>query len=204
MSDGAAERVVYDRVADAIGEALRTLAHDAANCAAVFDMEVSELSVDASGAADSLRAATERLRAHVQDLRALAAAKRSEGASLDEVLQLALRLLSRSARRDLTRTPGERVAFRVSASQLSLLLGLLVVLRAVLRPTEGAGLVRASAGPEDGRGAITLEVAMDAAAFDELLAIARGAFSELGVAEAAEARPGADAVRVLSLRFAAA
>lgn len=202
MSDGAVERVVYDRVADAVGEALRTLAHDAANCAAVFDMEVSELSGDASGAADSLRAATERLRAHVQDLRALAAAKRSEGASLDEALQLGLRLLSRSARRDLTRTPGERVAFRVGASQLSLLVGLLVVLRAVLRPTEGTGLLRASAGPDGGRGTITLEVAMDDAAFGELLAIARGAFSGLGEVEHVEARDGA--ARVLALRFPAA
>lgn len=181
MSDGASERAIYDRVADAFGEALRTLAHDAANCAAVFDMEVSELGgADATGAGDSLRAATDRLRSHVQDLRALAAAKRADGSAIDEVLSLALRLMSRSARRDLGRVGGERSACRVQAPQLTLLLGLLVTLRAIIKASDGAGLTSASALPTEGAGVITLDVTLTGAALDELRAIATGALGGLG------------------------
>jgi|GEM_PF-6901253 hypothetical protein len=201
MHGDASERLVYDRIADAIGEALRTLAHDAANCAAVFDMEVGEVTAVSPEAGDALVAATDRLRTHVQDIRTLAAAKGAEGASLEEVLTLALRLLSRTARRDLSRTPGERLACHVHAPQLPVLLGLLVVLREILRATGGAGLARASVAADGDSGVILLEVAMEEAPFAELLAIANGAFSQIARVAHLATRTEGDPVHVMAIGF---
>jgi hypothetical protein len=196
MSDAGPERATYDRVADAIAEALRTLAHDAANCAAVFDMEIGELGgADATGAGDSLRAATERLRAHVQDLRVFST--RRDATALDELLAFSLRVLSRSARRDLTRTAGDREACLVRGQQLPVLLSLLVVLRAILKATEGNGLRRASARPDKSEGTVTFEVAMDDAELEAVASVARGVVGGIGSATTATSDDG----QVLTLRF---
>lgn len=182
MTDGASDRETYERVADAMSDALRTLAHDAANCAAVFDMEVSELGAhDATGVGDSLRAATDRLKAHVSDLRSLAASRREGDAALDEVLALALRLLSRSARRDLARIPGERVQTRVRAPQILVLISTLIAVRALVLPQEARGLVGASVGPHGDRGVIELTVESEAA-LDGLTGIIGRAITGCGTA----------------------
>ena len=188
MTDVESDRETYERLADAISEALRGLAHDAANCAAVFDMEVSELGAhDATGVGDSLRAATDRLRAHVNELRGLAGARRTEDCALDELLVLSLRLLSRSARQDLLRVPGDRTPTRVRAPQLQALFSTLLAVRGVIRSTDGKGLLRASVGPESvapgtvgGRGVIRLDVELDAPAFERIAEATRRTLAGIG------------------------
>lgn len=205
MTDVESERETYERLADAISEALRGLAHDAANCAAVFDMEVSELGAhDATGVGDSLRAATDRLRAHVNELRGLAGARRTEDCALDELLVLALRLLSRSARQDLLRIPGERTPVKVRVPQLQALFSTLVAVRGIIRATDGKGLLRASVGPEGGTGTITLEASLEADAFQHVADSTRRTLAGIGSLEVSTRSENGATVHTLRIALPAA
>jgi hypothetical protein len=161
-------------VTAAIAEAMRALAHDLANCAAVFEMEVGELTVQpggpAPGVAVALRDATDRLRGHVGDLRELAGSHAADAARLDQLLALALRFSSREARRALNAVPGERAPATVRAPQLLALVPLLVAIREISVASRGAGLVSASVAPRQAAsggtsgGSVRLGIAFDAAA----------------------------------------
>lgn len=143
-------------VADALGEVLRSLAHDAANCAAVFDMELGDLQLaDGDEAAASLRSATDRLREHVQDLRVLAGARSTNDCALDEVTRLVLRLSSRSARRDLGQLAPEVGPMRVKVPQVHAALVMMVTLRGILVAGRASALLGVSLTREEGRAVVT-------------------------------------------------
>lgn len=165
----------------AIAEAMRALAHDLANCAAVFEMEVGELALEQgptpAGVAVALRDATDRLNGHVGDLRELAGSHAADAARLDELLVLALRFSSREARRALHGVPGERAAATVRAPQLLALVPLLVAVREISVATRGSGLVSASVSKTERGGMVRLGVLFDAAAL-------RAPFSESGESRA--------------------
>jgi len=147
---------------------MRALAHDLANCAAVFEMEVGELAIEpratSPGVAVALRDATDRLRDHVGDLRELAGSHAADAARLDELLALALRFSSREARRALNAVPGERAPATVRAPQLLALVPLLVAIREISVASRGAGLFSASVSQRPSGGVVRLGVLFDAAA----------------------------------------